>query len=99
MVSPYHAVSPLEALNQKIGDKIKIYFAQGDLLMDSIQIIKPEFLYPDKNGKENGLKGEYFDNIDLKGDPKRVRIDKNLNFDWENEAPFPDFTKDYFSVR
>lgn len=99
MVSPYHAVSPLEALNQKIGDKIKIHFAQGDLLMGQIQIIKPEFLYPDKNEKENGFRGEYFDNIDLKGEPQKIRIDKNLNFNWENEAPFPDFGKDYFSVR
>lgn len=99
MVSPIKTVSPLEALQNKIGDKVKINFDQGDLLMGFIQIIKPEFLYPDRNGKENGLKGEYFDNIDLKGYPKRARIDKNLNFDWENEAPFPDFSKDFFSVR
>jgi len=99
MVSPFYSISPLEALQKKIGDKIKINFAQGLVLNGTIKPIEKQFLFVDKKGKTNGLKGEYFANIDLDGKPSKVRIDSVINFAWEWDAPFEDFPSDYFSVR
>jgi hypothetical protein len=42
---------------------------------------------------EGGLKGEYFNNVSLSGEPVLTRIDPEVNFDWGAEgpgAPLPD---------
>jgi len=46
-----------------------------------------------------GLKGEYFDNKDLQGNPVLTRMDHNLNFNWEDNAPSTTMANDNFSVR
>lgn len=99
MVSPFYAISPLEALKQKIGDKVKINFAQGIVINGAIIPIKPEFLFTNIDGKENGLIGEYFTNRHLQGKPAKVTVDKNINFAWEWDSPFVNFPSDNFSVR
>lgn len=99
MVSPFYAVSPLEALQNKIGNRIKLNFAQGIVLNGAIHPIKTEFLYTNKDGNEHGLIGEYFTNKNLEGEPFKIRVDKIINFAWEWDTPFDDFPKDKFSVR
>jgi hypothetical protein len=44
-------------------------------------------------------RGEYYGNPDLAGDPKLVRNDVQINFDWGNGAPAPGLPSDNFSVR
>lgn len=46
-----------------------------------------------------GLKAEYFASKDLSGDPKLIRTDANIDFDWEDNAPDPVLPSDNFSVR
>lgn len=99
MVSPFYAISPLEALQQKIGNKVKINFAQGITINGLIRPIKPEFLFTNIDGNTNGLIGEYFTNQNLEGKPEKVTIDKQINFRWEWESSFEGFPKDNFSVR
>lgn len=99
MVTPFYSVSPLEAIKNKIGNKIQINFAQGLILNGTITPIKKEFLFTDVNSKTNGLTGEYFTNMDLKGIPSKIRIDTVVDFKWEWSSPFEDFPNDYFSVR
>lgn len=62
--------------------------------------ISSEYLRP-KDGKpgETGLKAEYFDNVDLKGEPAFIRIDKVIDFDWGTGAPKDGFKTDLFSIR
>ena len=99
MVSPLYSVSPLEALQNKIGDKVKINFAQGSIIDGNTNPIDPKFLFVDKDKKVNGLKGEYFTNMNLEGKPERTVIDKTINFLWDDKGPFKDFQVDTFSVR
>ena len=99
MVVPFGSVSPLEALQNKIGDKVKINFAQGSMIDGDTNPIDPKFLFVDKDEKENGLKGEYFTNMNLEGEPARLNIDKIISFIWNDKGPFEDFQKDNFSVR
>ncbi|MFN4111587.1 MAG: glycoside hydrolase family 3 C-terminal domain-containing protein, partial [Ignavibacteria bacterium] len=99
MVTPFYSISPLEAIKNKVGNKIKINFAQGIRLNGSIEPIKSEFLFVDAKGKQNGLKGEYFPNTNLEGLPSNIRIDIVINFNWQWEGPFEKFPQDHFSVR
>ena len=71
MVSPLYSVSPLEALQNKIGDKVKINFAQGSIIDGNTNPIDPKFLFVDKDKKVNGLKGEYFTKMNLEGKPAK----------------------------
>lgn len=44
-------------------------------------------------------RGEYFNNVDLKGKPALVREDAAIDFDWTNNPPAPIVNPDQFSVR
>ncbi len=47
-----------------------------------------------------GLKGEYFGNTTLSGEPVLIRIDPGIDFNWGNTSPDPNIlTADNFSVR
>ena len=99
MVVPIETVSPLEALNNKIGNKIKINFAQGLILDGDLDPIKTKYLLTTLDKDENGLIAEYFNNQNLEGKPVKVQVDKEINFKWNSKGPFDDFPKDNFSVR
>ena len=99
MVVPIKTVSPLEALQNKIGAKVRINFAQGTMLDGDSKSIDSEFLFTSEDMSENGLKAEYFANKILEGDPSRILIDKKVDFSWNWSGPFEDFQTDDFSVR
>jgi len=48
--------------------------------------------------KISGLRGEYFANLELRGEPV-VRFDATVNFDYGEGAPMPQIPADGFSVR
>lgn len=99
MVVPFKSVSPLEALNNKINNKVKINFAQGMIIDGETNPIETKYLFTDKDEKVNGLKAEYFTNMNLEGEPVKVIVDNQINFMWNDKGPFEDFQKDNFSVR
>lgn len=56
--------------------------------------------YPQPDRWEWGTwKGEYFDNPDLAGEPRLIRQDNNIAFDWDFGSPDPSIPVDNFSVR
>ncbi|MBN1486960.1 MAG: hypothetical protein JW981_04910, partial [Anaerolineae bacterium] len=42
--------------------------------------------------------GQYYNNQGLSGDPLVTRMDENIGFEWDNDAPMKDFPADFFSV-
>ena len=44
-------------------------------------------------------KGEYFDNRKLEGEPALIRNDKEIDFNWKDDAPSSSLPADNFSVR
>lgn len=98
-ITPFYSVTPIEALKSKIGDKVKINFVQGMRINGMIDPIESKFLFVDKEHQQNGLRGEYFSNQNLKGEPAETRIDSQINFVWDWEGPFKNFPSDHFSVR
>jgi len=46
-----------------------------------------------------GIKGEYFNNVNLAGTPALTRVDPDINFNWGGNSPGPGVQAPLFSVR
>lgn len=85
------AVSVLEGIRRRVGDRVKVVYAPWVSVDAGSELITKSY-FPE------GLKAEYFDNKDLQGTPK-VRIDENINFDPVNQAPDPFLPQSPLSIR
>jgi beta-glucosidase len=97
MVEPLKAPSPLEILQIKFGNKVKINYAAGMQLEGVGFPIESKYLRT--NTGEQGLVGEYFKNMELKGKPAIVRIDTMVNFNFGETDVQAGFPRNDFSVR
>lgn len=95
-VEPPYGVSPLEALRTRLGDAVKVGYAQGCDNRVELPPLKSEYLMP-AQGEGQGLWGEYFGNPDLAGEPAAQRLDRNIAF-WWLRPPEP-VSLERFSVR
>jgi beta-glucosidase len=93
---PFNAVSYLEGISNRLGTKAKVLYAVDTPPLDEV-FENSEFVTVP--GGETGLKGEYFGNQELKGDPVLVRTDKRVHFDWGEGSFAADQPVDHFSVR
>jgi beta-glucosidase len=91
---PTKWVTPLAGIRAKVAPGTTVLFSPGIYPPGQIvEAVPAEFL---PNG---GLKGEYFNNRELKGDPALVRTDSQVNFEWGAMSPGPGVVEDNFSVR
>ena len=99
MVIPVSSESPLDGV-KKTFPSANVSFAVGARLTGDVPSIEPEFFFlPNDTTGKNGLLAEYFDNKELKGEPKLRRVDKNIDFRWGGEKPAEGFGVDNYSVR
>ncbi|HKI76937.1 MAG TPA: glycoside hydrolase family 3 C-terminal domain-containing protein [Ignavibacteriaceae bacterium] len=100
---PKDPVTPLQGIINKIGKTAKVVYEQGCNLAEnlpSFSVIPSEYLFTGKGkNKRNGLKGEYFSNNKFEGNPSHTKIDKLIDFQWWDGAPFPEFNHSNFGVR
>jgi beta-glucosidase len=97
---PSKWVTPLEGIRRKVSPQTRVTHALGTTLTgDAILPVPASTLYLNADQSAHGLKGEYFDNAELKGAPVATRTDEQLNFDWFTDAPVPGLPTDGFSAR
>jgi len=97
-VVPFYAVSPLEGIKKAANEKVQINFSPGIVALEDTKPIPAENLTtPD--GKSNGLRGEYFANMNFEGTPAFTRIDSVLDFHWGTNSPAENYPSDLFSNR
>jgi beta-glucosidase len=97
---PSHPVLPLAGVEAKFGGSAKILYAQGSPYVTELPLPVPRtILHPAKGDAQFGLKGEYFDNIELSGQPVLTRIDQQVDFDWNSASPSPGLNASAFGVR
>lgn len=97
--TPTKAVNVLEGIKGKVGSKIEVGFAKGCEIA-YLPVVSSEYLVPAGTEKDQpGLRGEYFSNRDLSGEPVLVRIDKAIDFDWGEGSPDKNVPADGFSIR
>ncbi len=101
--TPSHPITPLQGILDKVAPATNVLYALGCEWAANMPVLEvvPDsaFVTSTAGRKMNGLKGEYFNNRDLQGEPVFMRIDKNIDFNWWDGAPDPNFDPDNFSVR
>jgi beta-glucosidase len=93
---PFNSVSFLEGISNRLGPKVKVLYAVDVPPLDEV-FENSEFVTAP--GGESGLKGEYFDNEELKGAPALVRTDKHVHFDWGEGSFANGQPVDHFAIR
>ena len=98
---PSHPKTPLAGIREKLPNS-EVVFAQGCELAAKLpyfEALPTEFLYTDESLTHHGLKAEYYDNSEWKGNPKHRLVDANIDFVWRTKSPFPDMKYDAFSAK
>jgi beta-glucosidase len=97
---PSKWVTPLEGIRRKVSNGTRVLHALGTTLTSEFVIPVPSSVLfsPDDQGT-HGLRGEYFSNKDLQGEPAVTRLDSDVNFDWFTNPPVPQLPMDNFSAR
>jgi len=98
-VDTLYVINPLDVFKNELNNKIKINYAKGYIMPNEVSVISEKSFRLHENVNEYGLKGEYFNNINLSGNPILVRTDKEINFNWEWGSPATNIKRNNFSIR
>jgi beta-glucosidase len=93
---PFNSVSFLEGVSNYVGANVNVLYAVDVPPLDEVFDHSSFSISP---GGERGLKGEYFDNEEVKGAPAMVRTDPTINFRWGDDSFAAGHPVDHFSVR
>jgi beta-glucosidase len=92
-------VNILEGIRQRAGKNRMISYAPGcGRSTTEWNIIDEKYLFTGSSVKENGLKAEYFNNIQLQGAPAMTKTDRHINFNWTLYGPSSSLS-DQYAVR
>jgi len=93
---PFNQVSFLEGISGVAGTGVHVLYATEPIPLDAI-VAQSEFVT--SPGGFPGLKGEYFDNENLQGDPALVRTDTRIDFRWGEGSYRDSGPVDHFAAR
>ena len=94
---PSRLITPLTGIRNAVSPNTKVTYALGSTLAgESVVTVPASVLSAD--GKR-GLKAEYFNNQELRGEPATVRTDERIDFNWGRYKPTPQLNENNFSVR
>ena len=86
-VEPSHVIDPLTALQARLGDRVKVEYAEGCDNYVELPTLRGE------------IKVEFFDNPNLAGAPAATRLENALNPGWWFATPDPAVTSMQYSAR
>ncbi len=92
-VQPFYTIEPLAGIETRVGSGVTVRYAAG---LSSGSPVPPSVL---RSPLGAGLRGEYFANRALDGQPALVRTDGSLQFDWSHDMPAANVPRTNFSVR
>jgi len=86
---PKDPVLPIDGIVKQFSSA-QVLYAQGSPYAENAAIVVPrtQFRIAPDSGVE-GLKAEYYNNDSLTGTPAIVRVDKQIDFDWNSTSPDP----------
>jgi len=97
---PSKSVTPLAGIKSKVSPTTKVLYSPGMFKIGATAMpVSSSALTVSGAGSAAGLKGEYFNNRELRGEPALVRIDEEVNFDWGSLNPATQVVADNFSIR
>jgi beta-glucosidase len=96
LTKPFNSVSFLEGISDVTGKDVHVLYLAEATPLDTI-VSQTKFLTAP--GGAPGLKGEYFDNEEFKGDPALIRTDEHIDFHWGEGSYRPGGPVDHFAIR
>jgi beta-glucosidase len=96
LTKPFNTVSFLEGISDAAGNEVRVLYQADAAPLDSI-VSHTDFV--SSPGGAPGLKGEYFDNEELRGEPVLVRTDEHIDFHWGEGSYRSGGPLDHFAVR
>ena len=90
--TPADPVTVLRGIREAVPG-VEVVYARGVDLVEGREdpaatpLIEPQYLRPGTGTNERGLRGEYFRNKDLAGEPVLVRVDAQIGFRWDRGSP------------
>ncbi|MCM3700243.1 beta-glucosidase [Paenibacillus macerans] len=92
LVQPNYTISPLEAIREQAGKEVQVEYAPGTDPISTGDIVNgpsavpSSMLFPQSgkssaygSSEESGLRGEYWTNNKMEGDPSLTRTDRQVN--------------------
>src|SRR3984893_9889081 len=96
LTKPFNAVSFLEGIGDVAGQSVRVlYLAESTPLNDIVSHTQ----FVSTPGGPAGLKGEYFDNEEFKGEPALSRVDQSIDFHWGEGRYRDGGPAEHFAVR
>ena len=95
---PSVLTTPLAGIQSAVSKNTKVVYAPGSTLAGETLVSVPASALT-LDGREPGLKAEYFNNQELRGPAVATRTDARIDFDWGRYQPVPELTGNNFSVR
>jgi beta-glucosidase len=89
---PSRLITPLAGIRNAVPANTKVSYALGSTLAGEPVVTVPSAVL-------SGLKAEYFNNPELRGEPATVRTDERIDFNWGRYKPTPQLNENNFSVR
>ena len=101
---PSKPVTVLAGIKNKVAHITEVKYAKGcDLVYPTQAPLNPipasNLKPPQGYGQQTGLRGEYFNNMNLEGKPTFIKFDENINFDWKSNPPDSTMKREHFSIR
>ncbi len=90
--TPFRAISALDGIIDQAGAAIKVVYVPFAIQSNEDQLVRnAAFVAP--------LKTEFFNNVNLDGNPVATREDARIDFDWNAKPPPQGVNRQNFSVR
>ncbi|WAH37720.1 glycoside hydrolase family 3 C-terminal domain-containing protein [Alicyclobacillus dauci] len=91
-VTPPYVVTPLQGITKRAGSGVNVQYAPGFLPNGALPDIPAQYF-------GNGLQGQFYNNVNLSGDPVLTRTDTNLDFNWNGNSPGSGVNADNWSAQ
>jgi beta-glucosidase len=96
---PKDPVLPVDGIHKNFPGA-KILYAQGSPFVENVPLPVPRTqFHPSLTDARDGLRAEYFANDNFQGKPAVVKIDSEIDFDWNSASPAAGIPANAFSVR
>ncbi len=95
----FEPVTVLDGIRALVSPDTEILYAKGTGIQENELDPVPGDCLRLPDGSANGLRGEYFPNLDLDGEPCLIRTDSQIDFNWAFTKPAEGLGSAGYSVR
>jgi beta-glucosidase len=97
-VNAHYAISPFDGIMGKVDDQIFIGYELGCTNYKLLPLIEPDQLLAGSEGTEHGMAVDYFNNLDLSGEPVLTTQSTSTELQWLGPLP-AEVNPEQFSLR